>query len=90
MQIRVKLKKYIPDLVVVGLLVAFYLHSQGINDQLYTLLENVRPAESTNADYDIRHNIWQLNQSVNQIWIYFILFITVINFFRKKQKSKEV
>lgn len=88
MQIRDRFKKYLPDLVVLGLLVAFYLHSQGINDQLYLLLENVRPAESAGADYDIRHEIWQLNQSVNQIWLYFILFIAVIHFFRKKHKHK--
>jgi len=90
MQIRVKLKKYLPDLVVLGLLVAFYLHSQGINEQLYAILENVRPVESAATDYDIRHEIWQLNQSVNQVWIYFLLFIAVINFFRKKQMNKEV
>jgi hypothetical protein len=89
MAIRVTLKKYLPDLFVLGLLVAFYLHNQAINEQIYSILEHVTVAKSTDVEYDINHEFWKLSQSVNQLWIYFILFIVIINVFRKQLKCKD-
>ena len=89
MEIKDKFVKFLPDLIVVGMLVAFYFHTQGLNEQLYLLADKVKPLDNLPVEYDVEHEIWMLNKSINNIWIYFLMFIAVLNLYRKKFWSKE-
>jgi len=82
--------KYLPEILLLVLLVLFYLHNQETREILYLLQDTIELMDSSETkkyNGDWRYLIGSLDKNITQISVFFIFFIGIFNLSRRKHNK---